>query len=203
MPTAEKLDLFKLHRDQYVARKKPVLVDIPEVNYLVAQGRGEPGGEQFQTRVAALYAAAYTLKFTSKAEGRDFVVSKLEGLCWTGKSSSDFGEVPKSEWNWKLMIRRPDFIGAKQLETAVAAIRDKGKTPEIEAVTLDGMSEGRCVQMLHVGPYEREGETRAVMLAFAEEQGLAPGGLHHEIYLSDPRRVEPARLKTILRQPVR
>jgi len=203
MPTADKLDLFKLHRDEYIARKKPVLVDVPEVHYLAAAGRGEPGGEQFQLRVGALYAAAYTLKFTSKADGRDFVVGKLEAIWWTGDNETDYANVPQSEWNWKLMIRRPEFVGGAQLDTAVAAIREKGKTPEIEAVVLESMTEGRCVQMLHVGPYEQEHETIAVMREFVEEQGVSLHGLHHEIYLSDPRRVEPVRLKTILRHPVR
>ena len=202
MPTSEKLDLFKLHRAEYAAPKKPVLLDVGKAHYLVADGKGAPGGEEFQLRVGALYAAAYTLKFVSKQAGRDYAVSKLEAVWWAdGKKELD--QVPQGRWRWQLMIRRPEFIGKKELGAAVKVIRDKGKTPGIEAVGLESLTEGRCVQMLHVGPYDREHETIAAMQALAEENGLAFHGRHHEIYLSDPRRVAPQKLKTILRRPVR
>ncbi len=201
MATGQKLDLYKLHKAEYAAPKKPVLLGIPEVHYLVAEGKGEPGGETFQTRVGALYAAAYTLKFACKAEDRDFVVCKLEGLWWAAKEKN-VADVPPKDWHWKLMIRRPDFIGEKRLAAAVAVIKEKGKTPGIEAVHLESLSEGRCVQMLHLGPYDQERETIAAMQTLAEENGLKFRDRHHEIYLSDPRRVAPEKLKTILRHPV-
>ncbi len=204
MAETTKIDLFKLHRDEYVARKKPVIVTARPARYLAIEGQGEPGGEQFQTRVGALYAAAFTLKFTSKGEGRDYVVCKLEAVWWAdGCEDGDFSRVPKEQWRWQLMIRTPDFIDDADLAGAAEKILVKGKCPEIVDVRLAELDEGRCVQMLHVGPYEDEPETVAKMRAFAVEQGLAFAGRHHEIYLSDPRRVEPARLRTILRMPVR
>ncbi len=209
MSGSAKIDLFKLHKDEYVARKKPVIVTVQPARYLAIPGRGEPGGEEFQARVGALYAAAYTLKFTSKGEGRDYVVCKLEAIWWAdgcddpGSADRDFSQVPREQWRWQLMIRTPDFVEGAELSAAAENILAKGKCPEIVDVRLEEVGEGRCVQMLHVGPYEDEPETVAVMRAFAEEQGLAFAGRHHEIYLSDPRRVEPARLRTILRMPVR
>lgn len=199
-----RIDLFKLHKDEYVARKKPVLITAHRARYLAIEGRGEPGGEEFQARVGALYAAAFTLKFTSKGEGRDYVVCKLEAVWWTdGRADGDFSSVSKEQWLWRLMIRTPDFIADADLSAAADKVLAKGKCPEVVDVHRLELDEGRCVQMLHVGPYEEEPETVAVMRIFAEEQGLTFAGRHHEIYLSDPRRVEPARLRTILRMPVR
>ncbi len=204
----DKIDLFKQHKDEYVARKKPVLITARPARYLAIEGRGEPGGEEFQARVGALYAAAFTLKFTSKGEGRDYVVCKLEAVWWADRrddptsADRDLSGVPQEQWRWRLMIRTPDFVGDSDLSAAAEKILAKGKCPEIVDVRLQELEEGRCVQMLHVGPYEDEPETMAVMRGFAGEQGLTFAGRHHEIYLSDPRRVEPARLRTILRMPV-
>ncbi len=202
MPDAAKIDLFKQHRDEYVGRKKPVIVTARRASYLSIEGRGEPGGEEFQARVGALYAAAYTLKFLSKGQGRDYVVCKLEAVWWGDGGDADFSGLPKDQWRWRLMIRTPDFIGDDNLAATIEKVKAKGQSPEIVDVRLTEFEEGRCVQQLHVGPYDTEGETLAQMHAFAEDQGLAFAGRHHEIYLSDPRRVEPARLRTILRMPV-
>ncbi len=202
MSANEKIDLFKLHKQEYAAKKKPGLVTVEPARYLAIEGRGEPGGEAFQARVGALYAAAFTLKFTSKSAGRDYAVCKLEAIWWS-EAGDDFSQVPREEWLWKLLIRTPDFIGEDELASAVEKIRAKGKTPEIVDVRLEELGEGRCVQMLHVGPYEEAPKTVAQMREHALEQGFVFSGRHHEIYLSDPRRVEPARLKTILRMPIR
>jgi hypothetical protein len=200
---AEKLDLYKLHKDEYVAPKKPVLVETKPACYLTIEGQGEPGGALFQERVGALYGTAYTIKMTSKFAGRDYVVCKLEGQWWSDEFGADFAKVPMDKWQWKILIRTPDFVGDKELREAADELTKKGKTPDVKLVKLETMDEGLCVQMLHVGPYNKEGETVRVMSAFAEEQGLALHGLHHEIYLSDPRRVAPERLRTILRHPVK
>lgn len=199
---AEKLDLLKVHREEYRAPKSPRLLDIPTGHYLAVDGRGEPGGEAFEASVGALYAVAYTLKFASKAAGRDYTVSKLEALWWAAGGEAELDAVPRAQWRWKLMIRRPEFIARPQLDAALAALRRKAKGEGCEAVDLESLSEGRCVQMLHVGPYDQEGDTLSRMRQAAEEGGLAFRGRHHEIYLSDPRRVEPQRLRTILRRPV-
>ena len=203
MTPSEKIDLYKQHKDQYAAPKKPVLLTVEEATYLAINGRGAPGGEEFTDKIGALYSAAYTIKMTRKfSEQRDYVVCKLEALWWF-EEGKDFESTPREDWQWKLMIRTPDIVKPKELEKASAALIEKGKSPSVRDVKLEGISEGLCVQMLHVGPYDKEGDTVEVMKTFAEEQGLEFRGRHHEIYLSDPRRVAPERLKTILRHPVR
>lgn len=203
MASADKIDLFKQHKDQYKAAKKPILVEMEDAKYLSIDGRGEPGGDEFTDKIGALYGAAYTVKMTRKFSGQqDYVVCKLEAL-WSFEEGHDFESTPREDWTWKLMIRTPDIVKAKELEKAASVLIEKGKSPSVREVKLEDISEGLCVQMLHVGPYDKEGETVEVMQAFAEEQGFELHGRHHEIYLSDPRRVAPERLKTILRHPVR
>ena len=202
MPEA-KLDLCKLHAAEYVAPKKPELVKTRPAKYLAIAGRGKPGDELFQSQIGSLYGAAYTLKMASKAAGQDYKVATLEGLYWGDDPASCLFDQPLEAMNWKLLIRTPDFITQKQLKEATAALEKKGKAPQARDGKLEKLNEGLCVQMLHVGPYAAEGKTIALMMALAKENGLAPNGPHHEIYLSDPRRVPEERLKTILRMPVR
>jgi hypothetical protein len=204
MATKEKLDLYKLHRDDYVAKKDPVLVDLDDARYLVIEGRGAPGGPEFATCIGALYGMAFTVKMTRKMAGLgDYVVCKLEAQWWHGDGKADFDAVPQEKWRWRLMIRTPDFVELAELESAAEKLIEKKKGKSVDRVALQRIGEGRCVQMLHVGPYEKEHETIAIMQAFAGELGLAFHGLHHEIYLSDPRRVAPEKLKTILRRSVK
>lgn len=204
MSKAEKIDLYKLHKDQYVAPKQPQLVEIQKARYLAVGGRGEPGGKEFAAKVGALYGVAYTIKMTRKFAGeQDYVVCKLQGQWWLDDERQDFSAVPREQWNWKLLIRTPDFVRDDELDRAVEVLLKKGKEPEVRQVKFESLSEGLCVQMLHVGPYEQEKETIVKMAAYIEEQDLEFHDLHHEIYLSDPRRVPPERLKTILRHPVR
>lgn len=197
MPAAAKLDLFKEHPDEYVLPREPVLVDVAPAQYLAIDGSGVPGGEPFQAMMGAIFGAAYTIKMTVKADGRDYKVCPPEGL-WPNASD----DVPKEQWTWTLQVRTPDFITDDDLAAAKQKLLDKGKGPEIENVELRTLHEGQCVQILHVGPYDTESETIATMHAFAAEQGLTVQGPHHEIYLSDPRRADPEKLKTLLRQPV-
>jgi len=200
----EKIDLYKTFKNEYASPKKPVLIETKPALYLAIAGRGAPGGESFQDSIGALYSIAFTVKMTKKFEGRqDYSVCKLEGQYWCDAMGGDFSSIPKEGWQWVLLIRTPDFITAADLEKAADALEKRGKSPSAREVKLERIDEGRCVQMLHVGPYDREKETVDAMLAFAAEKGLAPHGRHHEIYLSDPRRVPPERLKTILRFPVR
>lgn len=201
--TTEKIDLYKTHKAEYAALREPALVTMKAAKYLAADGTGEPGGEFFQAALAALYQVAYTVKMTKKfSGGPDYKVCALEGLWWC-EDPAKWEETPKNAWRWTLLIRVPNFITARDLKDAVTAIRDKGKDTALAAkVRLETLTEGKCVQVLHVGPYSAEKETIARMHSFAEANGLAFHGRHHEIYLSDPRRVPPERLKTILRMPV-
>jgi hypothetical protein len=204
MTTNDKLDLYKQHKDQYVTPKKPVLVTMGEATYLTISGRDAPGGPEFTERIGALYGAAFTLKMTRKFAGQqDYVVSKLEAQWWLDGANCDFANVPKDQWNWRLMIRTPPFVAQKELDDAARKLIEKGKAPGADQVRLESITEGLCIQMLHVGPYEEESRSIGTMNAFAEQQGLTFHGRHHEIYFSDPRRVAPEKLKTILRMPVR
>jgi hypothetical protein len=202
-PVATKIDLGKLHRADYVAPKKPVLLTLEPARYLAIEGQGAPGDIAFTTRIGALYALAYAVKMTRRFSGQtDYTVSRLEARYWADAEAPCFADLPKDRWRWQLLIRTPDFVTPEELTRAVAALAEKGKAPEASEVRLETLDEGRCVQMLHMGPYDRTGDTVATMVALAEREGLEFHGRHHEIYISDPRRVEPARLKTILRHPV-
>ncbi len=202
MPTAKTLDLYKEHKAEYVTPKEPVLIDVKPAKYLTITGKGAPGGTEFQQCVGALYGAAFTIKMTKKFAGQDYKVCHLEGQWWGDQETSDFSGLPPESWNWRLLIRVPDFIKATDLKAATKNLKKKGKGDEISNVKLETIKEGKCVQMLHVGPYGDEGRTISRMMEHARAQGRFFSGLHHEIYLSDPRRVPVARLRTILRHPV-
>ena len=138
-----------------------------------------------------------------KFAAKDYKVCPLEGQWWCANGEVSFISQDPKTWNWKLMIRVPEFVTEKDRAEAVDQLREKGKPAQVSEVSLETIEEGRSVQVLHVGPYDRETETIAGMMEFARQRGLAFHGVHHEIYLSDPRRVLAARLRTILRHPVR
>jgi hypothetical protein len=190
----EKIDLYRQHAKEYVAKKTPMIVRVEEAKYLTIDGAGDPGGKEFQDCIGALYAIAFTIKMAKKFAGKDYHVCKLEGLWWHADQ--------KDTWNWKLMIRTPDFIKQTDLATAIDVSLARGKHSLVEQVKLETIKEGTCIQALHVGPYANEAETIRVMEEIAAEQGFKFEGPHHEIYLSDPRRVAPEKLKTIIRHPV-
>jgi hypothetical protein len=196
----DKIDLYKLHNVEYATLRQPVLLQMARACYLAAEGQGRPGGEVFQARIGALYATAYTIKMTRKFAGlRDYAVCKLEAQYFF---DGDPRDLPMDEWRWRMLIRTPDFIKKTDLAQARAALTKRGKAEGGEKVTLECIREGRCVQMLHVGPYDRAGEKVKIMKEFAASEGWKLKGPHHEIYLSDPRRVTPEKLRTILRVPV-
>ena len=205
MPTASKLDLYKLHAAEYVKPKRPVLVATKPARYLAVDGSGDPNGPAFGAAVGALYAMAWTIKMGKKRLGQDFKVAGLEGLWWCpgAKPGEWMVDGSKSSWRWKVLIRMPDSVKARCLVMAAELLEEKGRGAGVGAVKLERIAEGKCVQMLHVGPYMDEGPTMDAMLAFAKQKGLRFTGRHHEIYLSDPRRVKPDKLKTILRHPVK
>ena len=197
-----KLDLYKENAGEYKACKKPEFVKVKAAHYLAAPGQGLPSAPLFQERIAALFTMAYTIKMARKAEGNDYAVCKLEALWWA-EGGGCMKDIPLAECNWKLLIRVPDFIRKDDLKKAAQAVAAKGKKVDVSPVVLEGIKEGTCVQMLHVGPYDREAETVAVMNEFAHAAGQEFHGTHHEIYLSDPGRTAPERLRTLLRLPVR
>jgi hypothetical protein len=200
---AAKLDLYKQHREEYTAKAAPALVDIGPARYLAVEGIGAPEDAAFQSSVGALYAVAYTVKMAHKAAGADYKVAPLEGLWWTGKAGHHFLRAPRSSWHWQLLIRTPEFVTKSDVARAVRTLVERGKPGPLKSVRLLSHREGRCVQALHVGPYATEPETIGRMLEVAAAAGHKAHGTHHEIYMSDPRRVKPDRLKTILRLPLR
>jgi hypothetical protein len=203
MSTTEKIDLRKLHKNEYVQPKKPAFLDVAPARYLAIKGAGQPGGPEFQDRIGALYAMAYTIKMTHKFAGeQDYTVGLLEARYWLADGSCRFQTAPPEQWRWQLMIRTPEFVTEEERAKAIEALMEKSKTPSVRDVVFKSLAEGKCVQMLHVGPYDRESDTIAVMREFANSQGFELKGPHHEMYISDPRRVAPEKLKTILRFPL-
>jgi len=202
MAADKKLDLYKVHKAEYVTPKKPVLVHVRPARYLTITGEGAPACAEFQNKVGALYSVAFTVKMTRKFAGQDYKVCHLEGLYWTKGKAGEVLSAGPSALNWKLLIRVPEFSKKADVDAAVKTVRAKGKAADAAKVRLETINEGQCVQMLHVGPYSRESETLARMREFAEQKGLSCRGRHHEIYLSDPRRVPAERLRTIIRHPM-
>ncbi|OQP64120.1 hypothetical protein A3860_22200 [Niastella vici] len=204
----DKLDLTKKYKSYFTAKTKPELVTIEKAHFISIQGKGDPSEQLFANRIEALYAIAYTIKFMYKAQNSDFTVSKLEGLWWynehryPGKTIETATEVPRNEWEYRLLIRMPEFVMAHDIETAAATVRAKKGLQLAGEVTWFTLTEGKSIQMLHVGPFSTEPETLKQIAAFADVNKLKKNGLHHEIYLSDFRRTAPEKLKTILREPV-
>ena len=204
----EKLDLRKKWAALYKASaQEPALVDVPPMDYLMIDGRGAPDtSPAFQQAIEALYGLSYTLKFgLKKREGLDWRVMGLEGLWWA--EGDDPGEAfrsgDKTRWQWTLMIAQPDFITRAFVEEAREELLARRPMPAAKQVRLARLEEGPSAQILHVGPYAEVVPTIDLMLAFIKEKGYEFNGKHHEIYLSDPRRTKPERLKTIIRQPVK
>jgi len=201
MTKKAKLDLYREFKSEYVTPKQPVFVAVAPARYLSITGQGAPGGDCFRAHIGALYAVAFTLKMAEKFAGHDYKVCHLEGQWWAD-GSVDFRNHQPKEWQWRLLIRVPEFITQTQVDTAIKTVIEKGKSVLASDVKLEEIAEGRCVQMLHVGPYAQEKVTVEKMNALAEGSGVHLRGPHHEIYLSDPNRVPAERLRTILRYPV-
>ncbi len=200
-----KIDFKKTLKAFYSAPSgRFVAVDVPALQYVLVDGSGDPNtAEAYRNAVAALYAVSYAMKFAIKAKGAaDYTVPPLEGL-WHADDPAAFKARRKGEWKWTMVIMAPDFVDDSTFTEACQ--KAKGKLDVLPAsLRLERIEEGRCLQALHVGSYDDEGPLLArlhdeIMLS----EGLTFNGPHHEIYLSDPRRVEPANLRTILRQPVR
>ena len=197
---------FKKSLDSYRARQGEFrLLDVPSAQYLMIDGHGDPNtSPAYAEALRALYPVAYALKFASKRSlGRDYVVPPLEALWWADDMEVFTERRDKSRWDWTAMIMTPGWITPAMVDDAVAAAAAKGHSPGLDALRLETLEEGRCVQTLHVGSYDDEAPVLAQMHHdFFPRSGLRMTGKHHEIYLSDPRRVEAAKLRTILRQPV-
>jgi hypothetical protein len=202
---ADKLDLKK-SLDVYQAKRGQFrILEVPDLQYLMIDGHGDPNtSPAFAAALGTLYPVAYSLKFASKLTlDRDYVVMPLEGLWWADDHSA-FLTGDKSQWDWTVMVLVPDWIDLDMVEAAIEQSEKKTGERRYDDLRLETLREGLSVQTLHVGPFAAEAEVLTRMHEeFIPEHGLAMTGKHHEIYLSDPRRTAPDKLKTILRQPVR
>ena len=199
---ATKLDFAKEYKQYYAAKNTPAVVEFGKVRYLSIEGKGEPAGKAFTKAIEALYPFAYEVKNICKKQGQDFAVPKLEGLWWV-KSNKPALKVPRSEWYWKLLIRMPDFATSEIIKNAKEEVFKKKDLDLIKEIKFKKINENKCVQIMHVGPYATEPETIQKIKDFIKQNGYTENGLHHEIYLSDPRKTVPEKMKTILRQPIK
>lgn len=204
-------DFKKEYKEFYMPKQKPEIVTVPSANYIAVRGQGDPNeeGGAYKAAIAVLYAVAYTIKMSKMGDHRmegyyDFVVPPLEGFWWQqGREGVDYSD--KSAFRWISVIRLPEFVTKEEFDWAVSEATRKKKLDcsSAEFLTLE---EGLCVQIMHHGPFDEELATVAVMDAFLQENGcrndFSEHRLHHEIYLSDARKVAPEKWKTVIRHPI-
>lgn len=204
------IDLKKENKELYNPSAKEVsIVDVPEMNFLIIDGEGDPNiSQEYQDSIEALFSVSYKVKFISKKENsQDYVVMPLEGLWWV-ENMKEFTVQDKSGWKWTAMIRQPDFITKDMIKKAVQEVEKKKKLPALSRIKFQSLHEGLSVQIMHIGPYSQEGPTVEKLHNFIEEKGYEfngslPGKKHHEIYISNILRTKPEKLKTIIRQPMK
>lgn len=200
----EKVDFKRDRSDLYAPPTSFVEVDVPEFFFLAVDGSGDPNTvPEYAEAVQALFTMSYALKFASKRQlERDWVVPPLEGLWWADDPVV-FAEGSRGDWNWTMLVRQPQWL-TDDVKDAAFVAAGKKNLPAFHRVRQTVLTEGRSVQILHLGPYAHEARTIAALhQEYLPQHGLVHNGQHHEVYLSDPRRTDPAKLKTILRQPVR
>ena len=202
----DKIDFKKELKHLYSPSSREFsVVEVPEMQFLMVDGHGDPNTAQtYQEAVEALYAVAYKLKFMSKKQvEKDYVVPPLEGLWWADDMETFTVKRDKSAWDWTMMIMQPEWITPEMFAQAVAEVQKSKDLPALSKVRLERYAEGLAVQILHIGSYDAEAPTLARLhREFIPQNGYVEAGKHHEIYLGDPRKTAPEKLKTVLRQPV-
>ena len=200
-----KIDLKKELKHLYRASAKtPTIVNVPPMNFIMIDGSGDPNtAPEFQEALEALIPLAYTLKFKLKKgdAGVDFAVMPLEGLWWV-EGMEGFSPDDKSNWKWTLMMMQPEWVTADMFAQAVEEVKGKKNPLALPRVRFGPYHDGLSAQIMHIGPYSEEGPTVAKLHAFIEESGHKPRGKHREIYLGNPQRTAPEKLRTIIRQPI-
>jgi hypothetical protein len=201
----EKVDLKRELKHLYQPSSKEVVqVEVPAFRFLMIDGKGDPNTTpEYAAAVEALFSVSYTAKFMVKKGPQkiDYAVMPLEGLWWSDDMSA-FISNDRSKWQWTMMIMQPDFVEETVIRAAIAEVKRKKSLHAIDALRLEKFAEGRCAQILHIGPFSEEGPTIQRVHGFIEAQA-ALAGKHHEIYLSDIRRADPRKWKTIIRQPMK
>ena len=210
----EKLDYKKAYKDLYLPKKKPSVIEVPEMTFIQVKGKGNPNtSESYKKAMEILYGLSFTIKM-SKMSGREpegyfeYVVPPLEGLWWVEDEAFDGKNISdKDKFCWISMIRQPEFVTPDVFEWAKKELQKKKPEIDFTDTELVTCTEGLCCQVMHIGPYDEEPETIEKLERFIEEEGyasdLSKSRLHHEIYLGDPRRTKPGNLKTVIRHPIR
>ena len=206
-------DYKKEYKEFYMPKNKPSIVDVPKMNYIAVRGKGNPNDEdgEYKQAIGLLYGIAYTIKMSKKTEHQingffDYVVPPLEGFWWQeGINGIDYSH--KEDFCWISLIRLPDFVTKADFDWAVEEATRKKKTEDFSKVEFLTYQEGLCVQCMHIGSYDNEPATVELMNSYAQENGyvtdISATRYHHEIYLSDARKVAPEKLKTVIRHPIR
>jgi len=205
----DKVDFKKEYKDLYLPKTKPMLIDVPEIQFIMVDGAGDPYSETYQQAIAILYGLTFTIKM-SKMSGKqpsgyyEYVVPPLEGLWWV--SGGVFSFEQRENWLWTAMIRQPEFVTTAVFDWAVEECARKKPELDLKRADLSAFTEGLCVQIMHLGPYADEPRSVELMKAFMTDNNLVDETgserKHHEIYLSDPRKTDPEKLKTVIRHPV-
>lgn len=200
----DKIDLKKTYRQLYLPSAKEVVeVEVPEFSFLMIDGEGDPNtSTDYANAVEALFAVAYAAKFLiKKKQGIDYGVMPLEGLWWADDMAA-FAGNQRDQWRWIMMIMQPDFVTPDRIDEALASVKKNKGLSALSHLRLERFAEGRCAQILHIGPFSEEGQTIERVHRFIEQGNHTPRGKHHEIYLSDIRRTAPEKWKTVIRQPL-
>jgi len=200
----DKIDLKKELKEYYWNSIKEIrIVNVPPMNFLMVDGKGDPNiSEEFKDAIQSLYSLAYTIKFTLKKESEiDYGVMPLEGLFWTDDMRK-FSEDNKKIWKWTLMIMQPKFVTKNIFNNCLEEGKKRKNFQGLSKIRFEKYSEGLSAQIMYIGPYSDEGPTIIKVHDFVKEKGYELKGKHHEIYLGDPRRTKPEKLKTIIRQPI-
>jgi hypothetical protein len=202
----KKVDLKReLHHLYAPSAKQVTAVDVPTMSFLMVDGKGDPNASQpYADALEALFVVSYALKFAVKKgpPAIDYAVMPLEGLWWAEHMAS-FVTGDRSSWQWTMMIMQPDFISCEMVDEAVATVRAKKNPAALPRIRFDSYAEGTAAQIMHVGPFSEEGPTIERVHQFIAESSQERFGKHHEIYLSDMRKADPAKWKTVIRQPMR
>lgn len=201
----KKVDVKKDLKQFYQAPAREVVqVEVPAFNFLIVDGKGDPNtSREYAQAVEALFSVSYAAKFMVKRGPQeiDYSVMPLEGLWWANDMSA-FVSNDRANWKWTMMIMQPAFVANETIDAAIAEVRAKKKLPAIDKLRLEEFAEGRCAQVLHIGPFSEEGPTIQRLHEFIDARS-GRTGKHHEIYLTDIRRADPKKWKTILRQPMK
>ncbi len=200
----EKVDLKKELKHLYNPSSKEVMaVDVPAMNFLMIDGEGSPSSPHHREAIEALFTVSYALKFMiKKGKGVDYAVMPLEGLWWMDDMTK-FTAERKDEWKWTAMIMQPKYVTAEDVKLAIEQTQKKKSLPARAKLRFESFHEGKAAEIMHIGPFSAEGPNIAKMHAFILGSGHALSGKHHEIYLNDPSKTAPEKLKTVLRQPMK